>query len=268
MTTTSTGQPRRGSKGLLRAVPAVAAAAALALTACAPEEESAEFDDAQPAGQTEEAVETAADENDGAADSDGDDSAAQESGDDSETTAADDSGQDGADETATGSGETAQSDADVTPDSEEVEYTVTMPTYEPGMGEVTVGVYPLEVEEDVMRLRLAVTPDLDGESSIRTDQMFDTVGPGRLMLPTLNDRVNLKEYSILGASGMTDDGWSTGSQEIGDAETGYYWAYYAAPEDDIDSISVAVAQGMPEFDDVPIDWGQASPGDSDSEGNE
>ena len=120
-------------------------------------------------------------------------------------------------------------------------------------------VYPLEVEEDVMRLSLAFTPDLDSGDSIRTDQMFDTVGPGRLMLPTLNDRQNLKEYSILGASGMSDSGWSTGSNDIGDGDTASYWAYYSAPEDDIDSISVAVAAGMPEFDEVSIEWGDATP---------
>lgn len=241
---------------LLRTLPGVAALAALPLTSCAPDEDPAEFEDAEAASQTEER--------------------AQDEGEDPAETEKPGDHVSAADEESAGEGETTDSDEDTpeasqagenaAPDLGDAEQTVTVPTFEPGMGEVTVDVYPLEVEEDVMRLRLAFTPDLDSESSIRTDQMFDTVGPGNLMLPTLNDRQNLKEYSILGASGMTNSGWSTGGQEVGDGDTAYYWAYYSAPEDDIDSINIAVTKGMPEFDDVSIDWGDASP--SDSEGDE
>lgn len=230
----------------LRASAGLVAIAALALTACA-SDESAEFEDgqAEAAGQTEQTAETQATEEDAAA-------AADEQAEVTDETA---DSEEGSAETA----EASETDEAAAPDLREAEQTVTVPTFEPGMGEVTVEVYPLEVEEDVMRLSLAFTPDLDSGDSIRTDQMFDTVGPGRLMLPTLNDRQNLKEYSILGASGMSDSGWSTGSQEIGDGDTASYWAYYSAPEDDIDSISVAVAAGMPEFDEVSIEWGDATP---------
>jgi len=51
-----------------------------------------------------------------------------------------------------------------------------------------------------------------------------------------------------------------GDVEVRSGEQYLHWAYFPAPEDDIDTVDVAVIPGAQEFRDVHIDWGDAEPG--------
>ncbi|MCM3660733.1 hypothetical protein M3148_06955 [Georgenia satyanarayanai] len=113
---------------------------------------------------------------------------------------------------------------------------------------VTVGLHSLRVEGEAMRLELSFTPDFQGDGSYN---IYSLNNQNRLA-PVLNDRVNLKQYTLL-RDGTEE--WATNTTNSGlraaSGETLRYWAYFAAPEDDIDTLSVGV--GMVEFDDVAIE---------------
>ena len=70
--------------------------------------------------------------------------------------------------------------------------------------------------------------------------------------PELIDVENLKEYSVVTTSGGSR--WSSsdlGTKGVnGSPMTAYAW--FAAPEDDIDAIDVRVTEFWPTFTDVPI----------------
>lgn len=118
--------------------------------------------------------------------------------------------------------------------------------------EVTVGVLPLEVEGDVLTLRLAYTPDFDSVSDTEPISFYD-MGPelGWKFRPVLIDRENLKEYSLISSTGRD---WSADglSLEALNGETTYWWGVYAAPEDDIDAFDVRLPNELLEFTDVPV----------------
>lgn len=112
---------------------------------------------------------------------------------------------------------------------------------------VTVGLHSLQVEGQTMRLELSFTPEFRGEG---TYGIYDMNDDSRLA-PVLNDRANLKQYVVL-KDGSRD--WATSTvnadPKAASGQTLRYWAYFAAPEDDIDTIAVSI--GMVEFDDVTI----------------
>lgn len=115
---------------------------------------------------------------------------------------------------------------------------------------VTVGLHGLRVDGEVMVLELSFTPEFRSDNQVNIRNMFGN----QRMLPVLNDRVNLKQYTVLG-SGGGGSGWATDNGPLGSkvssGQTLQYWAHFAAPEDDIDTISVGL--DLVEFTDVTIE---------------
>ncbi|MEE6280708.1 hypothetical protein [Georgenia sunbinii] len=113
----------------------------------------------------------------------------------------------------------------------------------------TVGLHSLRVDGETMLLELSFTPEFNGDD---TYGIYEMNGGSKLM-PVLNDRQNLKQYTVLSVNGSTE--WATGTvnadPKVSSGQTLHYWGYFAAPEDDIDTISVGV--GTVEFDDVTIE---------------
>ncbi|WP_152187818.1 hypothetical protein [Georgenia satyanarayanai] len=115
---------------------------------------------------------------------------------------------------------------------------------------VTVGLHSLRVEGEVMVLELSITPEFRGDDTMRLWHMF---GNSRVQ-PVLNDRENLKQYTVIGSQGG-NTGWATDDSGNGhrysSGQTVSYTAHFAAPEDDIDTINVSV--NLVEFPDVTIE---------------
>lgn len=285
MTMMSTGEARRGSKTLLRTVPAVAAVTALALTACA-SDEAADFEDGDvdTAGQTEPAAGTENDDAEAATDSDSegesdpDDESGSENGAEQE-----DDGSAAEDEPASPVDESRH------PDNAQQVVTYPLPEVE---GEMTMGLQSLTANEQGLLLSVSFVPDYDDETEDGPLTMFELHGPDGIsghnayLLPTLSDRQNFKQYYVptpdlrhraQGWAGRSADAWATQLEGFGltSGEVFSLWAYFPVPEDDIDVIDVAVMPGAPEFQSVEIDWGDVQPGagsaedaeDDDAEGS-
>jgi hypothetical protein len=116
---------------------------------------------------------------------------------------------------------------------------------------VTVGLQSLVVDGQVMTLTMVVTPDF---SSVRDDEdvsLFD-VNEETLFRPTLLDRANLKEYSVI-----TDAGTAWASRDVETRTRNgtpmRVFAVFAAPEDDIDTVEVSFRNEWAPFTDVPIE---------------
>ncbi|WP_164745262.1 hypothetical protein [Georgenia faecalis] len=129
------------------------------------------------------------------------------------------------------------------------EVTYTLPGTE---DEVTVGVLPLEVEGDVMTLRLVFTPNFasvgDNEPVAVYDMYPDNLFKFR---PVLVDRENLKEYSPISDTGID---WTAQSSQLEavNGESVVWWGVYAAPEDDIDTFDLRLRDSLPEYTDIPV----------------
>jgi len=117
--------------------------------------------------------------------------------------------------------------------------------------EVTLGVVSLTVEGEVMVLRLAMTPRLASASDSSSISQFKALGE-ELFRPTLVDAENLKEYSVIKQNGGSP--WQTKDLELKTVNGGTMlaWAYFAAPEDDIDTIDLRLSDNVPAFTDIPI----------------
>lgn len=115
---------------------------------------------------------------------------------------------------------------------------------------VKIAVTALQVQDRVMRLELAVTPQRATLSATERQSVFDL----RLYFdnPALVDRGNLKRYDVLSAGpGKSYESDPVETKTVnGRAMRVYY--YYAAPQDDIDKIDVVVSDSYPAFTDVPI----------------
>lgn len=116
---------------------------------------------------------------------------------------------------------------------------------------ITLAVLSLTVQGKMMVLRLALTPDLASRSDSDSVNLFTSTGQTNFR-PTLVDVENLKEYQVVLATG----GGKWSSDDLGtEAQNGtplFAYAYFAAPEDDIDDIDVHVTDFWPAFTDVPI----------------
>lgn len=116
--------------------------------------------------------------------------------------------------------------------------------------EVTVGLHTLRVEGDVMLLELSFTPE--GDEGGRHG--FNNFSQGRGVEPVLTDRENLKQYTVVGSGG---DRWASDSSvtstQVEPGQTVMFYAYYSAPQDDIDTVDVTVIDGFVMFDDVEIE---------------
>lgn len=115
---------------------------------------------------------------------------------------------------------------------------------------VQVAVTALQVEDRVMLLELAVTPELASVSDSQPQRLFDL--RSFFSRPLLFDRENLKRYEPV------DDGAGTlyasdvlGTETVNGRAMRVYF-YYAAPEDDIDAVDVVLSDSYPQFTDVPI----------------
>lgn len=118
---------------------------------------------------------------------------------------------------------------------------------------VTLGLHSLQEEGEVMRLELSFTPEFEGDFHLRAFEMIGRKNADYYVRPVLNDRENLKQYTVL--EDEEGNQWATptdlGTPGVASGQTLRYWAYFAAPEDDIDTISVGVDHV--EFENVPIE---------------
>lgn len=236
---------------LLRAGAGLAALGALALTACAPDDDTAAFDDSEPASAEDEAEDSADEEEqegEPESDADGEDDDAQD--DDAE---GEGQGSEGA-EAQTAEGPVDPEDAIAT-----VEYSIVASDID---GTMTLGLHYLQVKDNTMELMLTFTPEFDQDTR---ENLYGFHGNnGGLARPMLVDRENLKQYSPL--MGPSNESWSTDvvGPRVSSGETIVYWANFAVPEDEIDSINVGIP-AAPEFEDVEIDWADSEPADYDED---
>lgn len=117
---------------------------------------------------------------------------------------------------------------------------------------VRVGVESLVASGPTMELRLVVTPELASPDENATVRISDLAGDSTWR-PTLTDTAHLKEYSILRSSGQR---WETDtSQARTTSGTSLrYQAWFAHPEDDAQTLDLAVTAAWPLFEGVPITY--------------
>lgn len=229
-----------------RTAPGVAALAALALTACAPDEDPAEFEDAEAASQTEEQTE---DQSDGEADTEPGEGEAEAEGSQADSGAEPDaeSTEDPNDET------TADNDGPVNPDDAVETITYALPSGRID-GTMTVGLHHLRTNGETMELLLTYTPEFDEHEQY---SLWELHGKDHAQVPpSLYDRENLKRYSLLRVGGgwNVQNVWATdqATVSLASGDTQAYWANFPAPEDDIDTLNVGIPNA-PEFEDVEIE---------------
>lgn len=251
---------------LLKAGAGLALVGALALSACAPDDDPADFEETEPASAEELAEEEQEDqtgsetaaEDDGTAgdeEAENDDDSAQDLETEGDDAAADEEDDDPAGEEGSGA-----------IDPEDAVETVTYPiAHDDVDGEITVGFHHLRVEDQTMELLLTYTPEFDDHGTYNLWHLHNR--NHAMVAPALYDRENLKRYNILRSGGDFDAGhWATNQADVdlASGETQAYWANFAVPEDDIAAINIGMPVG-PEFKDMEIDWGEAEPSDQDSE---
>ena len=115
---------------------------------------------------------------------------------------------------------------------------------------VTVGIQSLVVDGPVMTLIMVVTPDFASVSDDEAVSLFD-INEETLFRPTLLDRANLKEYSVITDGGVA---WASDNVETRtrNGTPMRVFATFAAPEDDIDAIEVSFRSVWTPFTDVPV----------------
>ena len=115
---------------------------------------------------------------------------------------------------------------------------------------VTVGIQSLVVDGPAMTLTMVVTPDFSSVSDDEAVSLFD-INEETLFRPTLLDRTNLKEYSVITNGGVA---WASDNVETRtrNGTPMRVFATFAAPEDDIDAIEVSFRSVWTPFTDVPI----------------
>lgn len=172
-------------------------------------------------------------------------------------------------------GAEAQEPTDVTRSMDEALQTITYPM-QGHEGEITMGIFAPEVQGEAMLVSILFEPKFEDEESegVQFNELHDEFGKNVLM-PVVSDRENFKAYHV--PRETTNEfaqggGWTGGSfgagawaSMIGDVEVRsgeqyLHWAYFPAPEDDIETVDIAVIPGMQEFRDVTIEWGSTEPG--------
>ncbi|GAA4910366.1 hypothetical protein [Nesterenkonia rhizosphaerae] len=135
-------------------------------------------------------------------------------------------------------------------------------------GEITAGLQSLTVDGETMLLELTFVADYDDSSGTMTFNELhgfaDSLG-NAYIAPVLHDRQNTKSYHVLttdnrrmesyrASASLGDTAWSSTvrDRELSPGETLYTWATYAAPQDDIEMVSVSFDRTAPEFQDVQI----------------
>src|SRR5690625_872619 len=138
-------------------------------------------------------------------------------------------------------------------------------------GEITMGILPPEVQGEAMLVSIIFEPEFADDEDTEGVRFRDLHGDSAntVLMPVVSDRENFKAYHVprettnqfVQGGGWTGGSFGTGTwaSPIGDVEVRsgeqyLHWAYFPAPEDDIDTVDVAVIPGMQEFRDVEIDW--------------
>lgn len=166
---------------------------------------------------------------------------------------------------------------DGTPRMDDAMETITYPMqgYD---GEITMGLLPPEVQGDSMQVSVVFEPQFENEDeSVEFRELHGEIGS--VLAPVVNDRENMKAYHVPRVSTnphVQGGGWfagrfapetwasAIGSVEMRSGEQYVHWAHFPAPEDDIDTVDVAVVPGAQEFQNVQIDWGDTQPGSADT----
>lgn len=130
-----------------------------------------------------------------------------------------------------------------------VTQTVSLPSDEDDTVEVSV--LSLKVQGEVMELRLALTPQLATTSGTGVVSQFQALGMTGFR-PTLVDAGHLKEYNVLTSTSAGQWASSDLNTKAQNGSPMLAYAWFAAPEDDIDTIDVRVTDFWPAFTDVPI----------------
>jgi len=133
------------------------------------------------------------------------------------------------------------------PDDVVADATFTVPGTE--SDKVRFGVESIVVSGRTMELRLVMTPEFDDGGSPAS--VYDALGTNTRI--SLIDRENLKQYEVLredsGSGSFQNDLVYTKAlpgQSVG------FQAFFAAPEDEITTIDVRLADSWPVFEDVPL----------------
>ena len=115
---------------------------------------------------------------------------------------------------------------------------------------VEFGLQSLVVEGSIATLQLVVTPRFKSESADEMISLFDIYGPNVLPLYLL-DRKNLKRYDIVRSGPKVFASNSVGTRTVNGTPMAAY-AVFAAPQDEIATIDVFMADYWPEFKNVPV----------------
>ncbi|MGO3209343.1 hypothetical protein ACT3SQ_16085 [Brachybacterium sp. AOP42-C2-15] len=178
-------------------------------------------------------------------------------------------------DTSDDGGEDPQPEAENAPAGEVVDpgdavstISYTLPTDEID-GTMTVGLHHLRQRGKTMELLLTFTPEFSGSGAF---SLWELQGEDHSNVgPALFDRTNLKRYDILRNGGAWDGKTVWNSKQavhkLASGDTQAYWANFATPEDDIETINVAIP-GAPEFEDVPIEQDTSADGDAATDGKE
>ncbi len=126
--------------------------------------------------------------------------------------------------------------------------TVSMP--ENPQDTVDFGLQSLTVEGSIATLRLVVTPHFKSESADKAISLYDIYKPSVLACYLL-DRKNLKRYDIVrnGPTLFASD--SVDTKTVNGTPMAAY-AVFAAPQDEVPTIDVFMADYWPEFQNVPV----------------
>ena len=167
-----------------------------------------------------------------------------------------------------------QAPTDVTRSMDEVLQTITYPMQD-HEGEITMGIMAPEVQGEAMLVSIVFEPEFADETTEGV-QFKDLHGDSAnsVLMPVVSDRENFKAYHVprettnqfVQGGGWTGGSFATGTwaSAIGNVEVRsgdqyVHWAYFPTPEDDIETVDIAVIPGMQEFRDVTIDWGSNEP---------
>lgn len=254
---------------LLKAGAGLALVGALALSACAPDDDPAAFDDSEPASAEEPTEDTTAEEeseDEETEESEEGTEPAPEPEEDDDDAAADlDTEEDDADE-GVGSDNDEDDDAhggensDTSSGPLDHEDAIETIAYEPpGESDVTLefGFHELRVIDDVMLLEMTIVPEHFESGPFGLTYL----NGNQRISPQLTDRENLKQYSRVAGGEIS----APAGPIYESGQTAVFWAYYAAPQDDIDTITVSAIPGAVEFEDVEITWGDESSDSSDAD---
>jgi len=117
--------------------------------------------------------------------------------------------------------------------------------------QVEVSVLSLEVQGEVMKLRLAVTPRFTSVSDNDSINLFQALAETSYR-PTLVDMDNLKQYAVLKDDDLLLLGSASVDTEARNGSPMLAYAYFAAPEDDIEVVDLRLTDFWPTFTDIPI----------------